>query len=471
MQKIFRYVLVFILITAVTSCQKFLDVNTNPNAPTTAPINGLLLRTTQQTAINVFNAGNITSYYVQHLASPNAASPTDTYDQIDASTTWTNLYDTMTDIYDMQSQATASGATQYIGVAKVLMAMNLNLIHNLWGAAPFSESFSGETLTPKFDDANTLYERSLTLLDEAIGHLQQTGGTRTIPTGATSPDLIHRGVTARWIKTAYALRARLLNQVSNTAQYNPTAIYDALSKAYTEPADAASVNTFDVRNPWNNVAVRNAGQILDGWLSEYYVDAMDGTLFGVSDPRLPLIATTTRFGDYRGTRNGKGRIGTGINQDESYLSTTGYYSSQQAPLFIIPYEEMKFIEAEVAFRGNDKARAYNAYLEGIGANMNKMGVTAAERDAYVNNEAVSVGADKLTLELIFREKWKALFLHPVVWDDARRFNYGYSDFQMPLNAVQSTFIRRLVYPNVELSRNGANVPAVTGVTQRLWWDQ
>ena len=471
MQKIFRYVLLLVLIGGVTSCEKFLDVNTNPNQPTSAPINGLLLRATNQTAINVFNVGNLVSNYTQYLASPNAASPSDTYDQVDASGTWTNLYDAMTDIYDMKQQAQAAGATQYEGVANVLMAMNLSLVHNVWGAGPFSQAFSGEVITPTFDDANTLYQRSLTLLDEGIALLGQTSSTITIPTSATSPDLIHQGKTANWIKTAWALKARLLNQLSKTQQYNPQAVLDALSKAYTSNADDAFVTTFDVRNPWNGVAVANAGQILQGWLSEYYVDAMDGTLFGVVDPRLPLIATVTKFGDYRGTRNGAGRIGSGINNEESALSTTGFYSSQNSPLYIITYDEMKFIEAEVAFRTNDKPRAYAAYLEGIRANMTKMNVAAPEREAYLTDAAVAVGADNLTLELIFREKWKALFLSPVTWDDARRFNYAYNGFQLPLNAVQTTPIRRLVYPNVELSRNGANVPAVGSVIERLWWDQ
>lgn len=471
MQHITRYITFCIVLFMLGSCQKFLDVNTNPNAPTTAPINGLLLRTTQQTGINMFNAGNITSYYVQYLASPNAASPTDTYDQIDASGTWTGLYDNMTDIYDMEKQARESGATQYQGVAKVLMAINLSVVHNLWGAAPYSKAFTAETLTPTYDEAIAIFQQTMTLLDEGIALLQQTGSTRTIPTGTTSPDLIHQGVTARWIKTANAMKARLLNQLSKTQQYNPTAIFDALSKAYTSSADDAFVGTFDVRNPWNNVAVRNAGQILDGWLSEYFVLSMRDTLMGIRDPRLPLIGTITRFNDYRGTRNGRGRVGTGINQEESYLSTTGYYSSQRSPLFIITYEEVKFIEAEVAFRTNDRTRAYNAYLEGIRANMNKMGVAAAARDAYLTDPRVAVGANNLTLEIIFREKWKALFLSPVTWDDARRLNYAYPGFQMPLNAVQTTFIRRLMYPNVELSRNGANVPTVNNVTQRLWWDQ
>lgn len=478
MKLLSRYILILLAFASITSCKKFLDVNVNPNQPTTAPINGLLIRTTQNVALNVYRVGNITSYYVQYLASPNPDGPTDTYDKIDASGTWSLLYDNMTDIYDMEKMAEERGATQYQGVAKILMAMDLHLVHNLWGAAPYTEAFSIETFTPKYDDATAIFQTCLSLIDEGITLLQQAGSKITIPTGATtSPDLIHRGVTAAWVRTAHALKARLLNQLSKTPQYNTANIFAELAVAYTAAGQDAAVTTFSVRNPWAQAAVNNAAQSLDVWLSQHWVNQMrDTPTFVNPDPRLPLIASRTKdaFANagypYLGTRNGKGRVGTGTTRDESYLSTTGFYSSTSSPLYIITYEEMKFIEAEVAFRTNDKPRAYAAYLEGIKANLNKVGVTPTARDAYVNHASVSVGAAAITLENIFREKWKALFLMPVSWDDARRFNYQYNLFQMPLNAKTATFVRRLVYPSVEISRNGANVPAVTDVTQRLWWD-
>jgi hypothetical protein len=469
-----RYIYLLLAVTALSSCKKFLDVNTNPNLPTVAPINGLLIRTTQQTGLNEYRVGNITSYYVQYLASPNPDGPTDTYDQVDASSTWSSLYDNMTDIYDLEKMAAAAGATQYQGVAKVMMAINLHHVHNLWGSAPYSQAFSGESQNPTYDNAQTIFQTCLTLLDEGITLLGQPGSKITIPTGAASPDLIHRGVTAAWVRTANALKARLLNQLSKTQQYNPANIFAALAAAYTTETQSAAITTFTVRNPWAQAAVNNAAQSLDVWLSQHYVNQMrDTPTFTNFDPRLPLIASQTRFPAYRylGTRNGKGRVGTGTTMDESYLSTTGFYSSTASPLYIITYEEMKFIEAEVALRTNDRTRAYNAYLEGIRANMNKMGVATVARDAYVNHASVSVGAANLTLQNIFTEKYKALFLQPVTWDDARRFDYQYPLFQLPLNVRTGTFVRRMVYPTVELNRNGANVPKVTDVTQRLWWDQ
>lgn len=468
MKQLIKYILFLGVVGTFTSCKKYLDVNTNPNAATKPPINGLLTRVTQSTALNTFRVSNITSYYVQYLASPNPASPTDVYEPIDASNTWTFLYDNMTDIYDLEKLAVEAGATQYQGVAKILMAINLQYVHDLWGDAPYTDAFAGVNLTPSYDGAQSLYQKIMELLDNGIALVQQPGSKITIPSAA---DLIHRGNVAAWVRTGNALKARMLNRLSKTPQYNAANVLAAVGAAYTAIGQDAAITTFAVRNPWNQVALSNEGLILDGWLSEYFVDAMDGTTFGIFDPRLRRMTDTTRFGDYRGTRNGKGRVGSGTTKDESYVNTTGFYSSTNSPLFIIMYEEVKFIEAEAALRSNDRPRAYAAYLEGIRANMNRLGISAADRDAYVNHASVSVGEANLTLGLIFKEKYKALYLNPETWNDARRFNYQYQNFQLPLNAVVATYIRRLVYPSVETSRNGANTPKITDVTSRFWWDQ
>ena len=112
MKIVMRYFIIFLLIGTASSCKKFLDVNTNPNAPVKPPINGLLARVTLNAALNVYRVSNITSYYVQYLSSPNPSSPTDIYEPIDASGTWTSLYDNMTDSYDLEKMA---GNTPQIG--------------------------------------------------------------------------------------------------------------------------------------------------------------------------------------------------------------------------------------------------------------------------------------------------------------------------------------------------------------------
>ncbi len=466
MKKINILILLFSVVI-LFSCRKYLDVNKNPNQPTEPPINGLFGSTTYSTAFNYFRSGNLGAYYVQYLASPNASSPTDVYENIDASTTWTGIYDNMTDLVDLEKMAMERGFTAYQGVAKIMTAMHLGLLHDVWGAAPYSKAFTLADVTPEFDDAQTVHQTAIKLLDDGIALLQQ-GGT-TVALNA-SLDFIHGGNVPAWIRTAYAIKARLLNQLSKTSQYNASNVLAALGNSYTSNSQDAQVTAYSVRNPWAQVAVNNAGLLLDGWLSKNFVDAMNGTTFGLFDPRLPRITNLTKFGDYRGTRNGAGRVGNGTSNEESVLKTTGWYSSTNSPLLIATFSELKFIEAEATL-ATDKPRSYNAYLAGITANMTKMGVSTDSINTYINNSNVSVGATNLTLKRIMEEKYKAMFLHPSAWVDARRFNYQYTGFQMPLNAVLATFIRRLDYPSVETTRNGANVPAVASLADRLWWDQ
>lgn len=468
-----------LLTVATTGCKKYLDINNDPNRPTEAPINGLLAATTQNTGLNVFRAANAgPNYYVQYFASPNASSPTDIYDRVDYSGLWRSLYDNMTDLYDLQQLAIRSNSSAHLGMAKVMMAINLSMTTNLWGNVPYTEAFKGDNLRPKFDDAQQLHTTCINLLDEGIAELRKT------PTVAVTPaaDFLHGNTAASatvwnstnriwWIRTAFTIKARLLNQLSKTSGYSAASVLSAVDSAYTNNAMESRVTIFTLRNPWATVARNQASLVLDGWLSTQFITNTMMANTPNQDPRLPRITNLTRFGDYRGTRNGAGRVGTGTTNDECYLVLAGYYSGDASPLFVATFEEVEFIEAEAALRAGDRTRAYNAYLAGIRANMDKVGVAAAARDAYLARPTIGVGSAALQLSDIFREKYIAMFLSPVTFDDARRFNYAYTGFQLPLNAILTSPIRRLDYPSSEQQRNGGNTPAVGALTDRLWWDR
>ncbi|PSL20867.1 SusD/RagB family nutrient-binding outer membrane lipoprotein [Chitinophaga ginsengisoli] len=468
--KIYTLALAAGLLFSLATCKKgYLDVNqTNPNLTEHPPINGLLAGVTYKSAVNVFSAGNITSYYVQQLASPNTGSGSDIYDDVDRSTTWRYIYLNVTDIRQMKKLALQRKAYEHLGVADILEAFNMSMLTDLFGDAPYREAWSeGENLKPGYDSAKAIYDSCLSLIDQGVAALNLPDPQVTLD---ASNDLIHGGNKAAWVKTAYALKARLLNRMSKQANYDPAAILAALGNAYASNADDAQVTRFESLSLWNGVAKNNASGTLDGWLSANFVNALNGTTYGVFDPRLPLITDTTRFGDYRGTANGVGRTGSGTDNSACALSPNGYYSRGGAPLLMLTYAEMKFIEAEASF-GSDKARSYQAYLDGIAANMDKVGVAAARKQAYLTNPVVAVGVAAFTKDLIFKEKYVATFLQPETWTDARRFDYKYKDFNLPRNALLNTFVRRVGYPTSETSRNAENVPAVGSLADHLWWDK
>ncbi|RYG11883.1 MAG: hypothetical protein EOO07_19895, partial [Chitinophagaceae bacterium] len=184
--------------------------------------------------------------------------------------------------------------------------------------------------------------------------------------------------------------------------------------------------------------------------------------------------TNPTYPAYIGTVNGAGNRSNPPNnntvKDENYIAVSSPWTSDTAPLLLVTFAELKFIEAEAALSSNP-TRAYAAYLAGIGANMDKLQVPAADKASYLANPAVAVGAAGLTKALIFKEKYVATYLNPEAWNDARRNNYQYKDFTLPANAALSTFIRRVAYPSGETTKNGANVPAAVNLDVNLWWDK
>ncbi|MFC5410284.1 SusD/RagB family nutrient-binding outer membrane lipoprotein [Larkinella bovis] len=460
-----------LLLIGLGGCKDYFDLNDNPNLISNPPLGSLLSTTTQKTALNSQRVAGITSYFVQYLASPGTAGSTDTYQITDYTGTWDAVYFGMADLYDLKKKAQEQGASEYVGVADIMLSYHLNLITDVFGSAPFSDAFTGSTLTPKYDSEETLYNTALTLLNEGIAELAKTDSKLKLSDAAAN-DLIHKGNVATWTKTAYALKARMLNKVSKKSTYKPADVLDAVSKSYTTNADDAQMASFLLRNPWAAVARSNASLVLDGWLSDQLVNQLNGMTYGIVDPRIEKITDKTVNNDYKGTRNGQGNVG-GNNtvKDEVYISLNSPLTGDASPLLIVTNAEMRFVEAEAAFRSGDKARAYTAYLAGIKANMDKYGVAAAARDAYLANPAVGVGSAALTLDLIFKEKYVATYLNPEAWNDARRFDYQYKGFRLPLNAALPTFIRRAAYPNGETSKNGANVPAEVPLSTALWWDK
>ncbi len=141
-------------------------------------------------------------------------------------------------------------------------------------------------------------------------------------------------------------------------------------------------------------------------------------------------------------------------------------------MLIASNAELKFIEAEATLE-TDEAKAYDSYLKGINAHMDMLKVSEVNKAAYLAAPSVSMGASALTLDDIFKEKYVAMFLHPETWNDARRIDYAYKNFTPPANLnpnLSGSLIRRLAYPNSEISRNGQNVPTVT-LLDRIWWNQ
>ncbi|MGS2764745.1 SusD/RagB family nutrient-binding outer membrane lipoprotein [Sinomicrobium sp. M5D2P9] len=464
---IYTLLAVFVLTQGCRS--DFFDLNENPNLVQNPPINAMLSTVTHKTGLNSQRVASFVSYYTQYIANPSAGGAADTYQVTDNRLQWNNLYYAMADIYDMRNLALEVESSEHLGVANVLMAYHISLVSDIWGDAPFSDAFGGTTLTPVYDSQESLYQSALSFASEAITELQKTDSNVKL---AENEDFIHGGDRSAWLRTAYAIQARLLNKISKKEDYDPQAVLTAVDNSYTSNADDAGMGIFEGVNPWAQIARNNDGNLLGGWLSDNWVNHLNGETYGLFDPRIEKITDKTVHDEYVGTRNGEGNTGAANTiKDECYISENSPFTAPDASLLIISYAEMKFIEAEAAHRAGDMPRAYDAYLEGIRASMEKLEVEEGPANTYINNPIVSVGSGNLTLDLIFKEKYVVTYLNPEAWNDMRRHNYEYEGFRLPLGAVLDEPIRRVAYPAEERAENGRNVPDEVPLSTRLWWDE
>jgi len=459
-------------------CNDYLDINDDPNNPVSAPIEGLMINTSFETARNTHRVGSVTSFFVQHLASPNASTGTDIHDAVSYGGAWSELYFNIGDLRTLIEQADEIGAPYYTGPARIMKAYNLSLLVNMFGDIPYSDAFSSETLQPTYDNSQSIYQVIQGLISDGIADLTATESAAA----PGNDDFIFGGDRDAWIRAAYALRARILNHYSKTGSYDPSAVLAAVDNAFDSSDDDFEMSFFAspvaAQNQWYRTAVLNAGLNLGGWLSTQTVDQLNGATFGVVDPRIDFItapASNENFpeliGQYIGTRNGAGRDDAPEQGVRAVLSVGSFYAlNATQPLEMITYSEMKFIEAEAALALGNRDRAYEAYEEGIRSHMIKLGVDSEAIDAYWSEPTVSVGMANLSVNEIMKEKYIATFLNPETWNDARRFDYQYEGFQAPVNsALGGEMIRLARYPDSELQRNQTNVPN-RSMLDRVFWD-
>ena len=470
--KIVYKLTVFTLMVAMiglTSCEEFLDVNTDPNNPTEVPL--ALLLTSSQSYLGYTMGGDINRYagtFVQHFAGVQgqAQEEFDLYNFGDDETNnfWRfGMYaGSLGDADLIMKEAAANGSPHYEGVAKVISAYGIGVMADLFGQVPYSQAFQfQENLTPAYDNQQDLYNTVQTLLDEAVVDLGQTESVFT----PGSDDLVFGGDMSAWIRFANFLKLRYWNHRSvQDAGGSATAILNHLDGAasnFSSSADDADHPFFNIPNSGNPLFQfeQQRGQLA---VSDVMLDELMNPL---NDPRVPLYANPIADGvTYTGAPNGT------TVQDQPHLVFSGvgtYYASSASSVPLGTYYEMKFIEAEAAMRAGQAGRAHTAFLAAIKANFEKLGL-GASYDTYVAQADVDPGQGSLTMDHIMTQKYIAMFTQGAEsWTDWRRT--GIPALTASDNNITGGVIPvRFPYPESELQLNAANVPATT-LTDPTWF--
>ncbi len=465
--QVYKYIVPVLLLFMASGCENFLDVNNDPTKVQADQVNLSALLPTAIEATSeshysaIFSASRVT-HQVDHVSGY--------YSEFTMDANWSRIFlETLNTLDVIVSKAEEEGSPYYVGVARVLQALNLGLLTDTWEDAPMQEALLGsENITPAYDSQQEIYLRIIDYLDEAVVYLNAEESFNA----PGDDDMIYGGALDKWERLAYTLKARYMLHLSAKGTYSSSDILSAAAKGFTSNSDNFMLfyNSVNLNPLHSGVALANETGNLTITHGKYLVDLMNGTTYPLFDPRLPLIADISGSG---GTiYEGLASYDPGSPAHTCEISKYTWYATEDAPILMVTYAELKFIEAEVAL-ATDAAAANTAYLAGIGAHMDMLGVDAGDKSAYLSDPSVALGGTP-DLEHIMKEKYIALFLNFEAWNDMRRYDFDtdvYKDFVVPEFDGRTEPGQRALYPTSEQNRNGSNLSShIKDFTEAMWKD-
>ncbi|HTN07803.1 SusD/RagB family nutrient-binding outer membrane lipoprotein [Agriterribacter sp.] len=446
--------LISILFILLIGCKKDDKYFVSPNDPTSATL-PTLLAALEVSTINSYEGdlARTAGMLVQHgVGVEGQATQVNGYTLSENSfdNQWSQIYQAINSGDQLLAISGGDENPRYRGITKIVMAMNWGLLTDLWGDIPYTEAVAGIKF-PKYDSQESVLAGIQTLLSEGITDLASAADQNAFLPGAD--DIIFGGDVELWSKTAWTLKARYLNRLSNKSDYNPTDILDALSKGIASQDDDCMGKHGDGDNDHN--------QWYDFLNERAYVTAsapfVDSLLLRPADTRIFYYFDSSGFGNTV--------VGSPVAVPEVDVSYWGSYLAAGAntPTPLVTYFEALFIKAEVLAR-QGSANAADVLNDAIKASCKK--VTAG---AYDGSSIATYTTANTTVSRVMYEKWLAMFGQVEVYTDYRRTGYP-NLTPNPLGATSGHIIpKRFPTPLTERTTN-TNAPT-PAITDPVWWAQ
>jgi hypothetical protein len=440
---------VLVLVTGIilSSCQDYLDINSDPTFPQEAPGEVLLPPMFQEMWRGEAFDSRYFGAYVQNWAHTTANRAEDLHGWFALSDAlgekWRQHYWAIGKNVDLiVEDAEANKKWWYAGAAYAIRAWSWQTTTDVYGEMILKEAWEPNRYVFDYDPQDQVYAEVVRLCNLALDYLNMDDKTGSLANG----DLAYKGDRDKWKKFVYAILARNANHLNNKATYSADAVIGFVDQALASNADNFNIphlgtithsdgGNYNFFGPTRS----NLGVYRQ---ASYSISLVNGTvLAGVVDPRISLMFQPSTDGVYRGLTMGAG-AGSPPATQVIPAPYGKYIYKDNASIPIFTYAEMQFIKAEAAFIKGDLPTAFTAYKNGISAHMDYVGVAAANRDAYLASAAVAQTSGVLTLSNIMIQKYIAMHGHGMLetWVDMRRYHYDntiYTGFALP-NTIFST---------------------------------
>ncbi len=495
---------IFCLVLFLSSCDKFLDINENPNFPTDVS-DELLLTSSIASVTNVYAAdwGLIGSFWSQHWAQNNTSSQYKTFESYTISSNENVIersyramfVDGLSDneIFLKKVEANENWGAYLMGA--VIKAYGFQYLVDMYGNVPYSEAFMGaEKLNPIVDKGDKVYASIYTLLKDALSK----NVSRFVPENYELNDIIFGGNIDDWAAFGQSLRLRiLLRQFDANTSFATTEITKLLADMEAERIHLldknAAVTNFEDADSKSNPLYESDQRQLNTPNNLKACATFISYLQANVDTRMSKLFRPVG-GNYYGLVPGSSNVPS--TEFEAPTLIASPIVTPTMPVYWMTYAESELLISEAYLRLGKIEMAKTHYENGVTASFDRMGADIGDllSEAYkfptsgFNNQ----------LKAIIMQKWvdaadggRGLESH------IERVRTGYPEestisnqiqagYILPSNYIPGTLIyskegttsgifpRRFPYADSELNfnSNAAEYKALSDadvILQKVWW--
>lgn len=477
-----------ISLLATTSCKKnFLDVNVDPNSPTTATVDLVLPTALGYSAYDLGNPYQVLGgFWAQYWTQGPTGQQFANYDQYSITSSdfdrqWINVYaGALNDFRYVIEESVKTGDDNYAAISKFMQAFMFQYMTDIQGDVPFRDALKGATvLNPDFNTQEEIYDGLIDLIDEGLALLDENSTRHP-----GDDDLVYHGDMHLWLKFANTLKLKIyLRQAyvrPNVAQAGIQALYAANAEFIDQDEEAAVHFTEATFNQNPLYAHINSVGEFNILASSTALDYMEN----LNDPRVDVFyrrATLgAQAGNHVGIRQGAGRVLPNPAQlDDRQFSKPGSDiggapDGAEAPVIFISEAESYFLQAEAVARGWATGDAEQLYYDGIALSFLRWGFDIPDFEDYAAQTGVVfpvAGTAEQQIRAIIFQKWVSMCGTQGLeaWTEWRRTGYPDIFTISETTNIGNRFPVRILYPDSEVTSNPKTPPQRT-VTDKVWWD-
>jgi hypothetical protein len=520
-----KYTIITVLATLLfftSSCEDYLDVNKNIDAPDYVEgylyLSGIL-----QSYQDIFDDVRAIAPMVEMMGTTSYTSFANHYYSAASDiggVVWRMVYwGQGMNLENMIKQSIEAEEWTLAGMGYAIKAFSWDMLTKLHVDLPMKQAFTTGRTIYDYDYQDEIYPQVRAWAREAIKYLEMTDNT-SYGSKLTDNDWVYKGDKSKWIKFAYAVIVRNLASLSNKSDFTSAyanELIECAGKSFQTAADDATVGVAGGSQTvpyaaYNNYWGTHRGALGQLWFQhDYAVQVMTGTVpvFGSDgkrievtppqdyykfelassqiicdtskatghyDPRVvaKLSTTTNQYlyidnadsvkaYQYYGSRIATERVNSingggvptfygrdaAVKNGSSTVPHDGkgrWIYRDDAPYILSTCAEIKFCLAETYWKLNQRDRAYEAFKEGVKADLEftakylspgtkgqEVGgdkVTAAVFNTLANEYAAGPYVDGLTqggltLSHIMMQKWVALYPWGAMeaFVDLRKYHY------------------------------------------------